>query len=120
MDGSTPRNDSVNSESMAHILDCEVRLEDSNVFGEVKSGLIKLRAPLIPLILDPRIDPEGTGHPYDTNPKLRTENGPSEGINSRLDIIWKKAFAMVASLEGVQIFALVFTLVKAAISPTCL
>jgi hypothetical protein len=100
-------------EPMAEIIDCKVELKGKNIFGEVKSGWIKLKAPLVPLILDPRVDPEGTGVPYDNNPKVRTEKGNPEGDYSRFDFAFSKttgreeALAMVESLKGVEIFALI-------------
>jgi hypothetical protein len=100
-------------EPVAEIIDCKVELKGKNIFGEVKSGWVELKAPLLPLILDPRVDPEGTGVPYDNNPKVRTEKGNPEGDYSRFDFAFSKstsreeALAMVESLKGVEIFALI-------------
>jgi hypothetical protein len=100
-------------EPLADIIDCKVEPKGKNMFGEVTSGWIKLKAPLIPLILNDRIDPEETGHPYDLNPKVRTEKGDPDGTHSRFDFPFSEptgredAIAMVESLKGVDIFALV-------------
>lgn len=102
-----------NLEPLAKILDCKVELKGKNIFGEVKSGWIKIQAPLVPLILDERVDPEGTGIPYDNNPKVKTEKGNPEGCYSRFDFPFseptgrEEALAMVESLKGVEIFALI-------------
>lgn len=100
-------------EPLADILDCKVELKGKNVFGEVKSGWIKMRAPLVPLTLDERIDPEGTGVPYDNNPIVRTEKGSPKGVYSRFDFTFtgpmgrENGLAMVESLKGVDIFGLI-------------
>jgi hypothetical protein len=113
-DGSM-RHDYEDWKPIAQILDCKVELKGNNIYGEITGGWIKLRAALLPLILDPRIDPKGTGHPYDKNPKVRAKNGPPEGTYSRLDMKWtgpqgrENAEAMVASLKGVPIFALILS-----------
>jgi hypothetical protein len=102
-----------NWEPVGEIIDCKVELKEKNIFGEVKSGWIKLKAPMVPLTLDPRVDPKGTGVPYDNNPKVRTEKGDPEGEYSRFDFAFSKstgreeALAMVESLKGVEIFALI-------------
>jgi hypothetical protein len=100
-------------EPLAEILDCKVEMKGKNIHGEVKSGWIKMQAPLVPLILDQRVDPEGTGIPYQNNPKVRTENGDPNGFYSRFDFPFSEptgredALAMVESLKGVDIFALI-------------
>jgi hypothetical protein len=100
-------------EPLADILDCKVERKGKNIFGEVKSGWIKIQAPLVPLILDERVDPEGTGIPYDNNPKVRTEKGDPEGLHSRFDFPFSEptgredALVVVAGLKGVDIFALI-------------
>jgi hypothetical protein len=102
-------------EPMAEILDYKIELKGENYFGEVKSGWIKMQAPLVPLILDPRVDPEGTGIPYHNNPIVRTEKGDPDGTFSRFDFPFsaptgrEDALDMVKSLEGVDIFALIIT-----------
>jgi hypothetical protein len=102
-----------NWEPVATIIDCHAEHKGNNPFGEVTSGWIKMRAPVVPLILDPRIDPEDSGHPYDNNPKVRTEKGGSKTAHSRFDFDFsgpngrEDAEAMVSSLEGVPISALI-------------
>lgn len=98
---------------VADILDCKIEPKGKNIFGEVKSGWIKLRAPLVALILDERVDPEGTGQPYENNPKVRTHRGDPEGDHSRFDFHFsaitgrEDALAIVESLKGVDMFALI-------------
>jgi hypothetical protein len=100
-------------EALADILDYKVELKGQNIFGEVKSGSIKLQAPLVPLILDERIDPEGTGVPYDNNPKVRAQKGDPDGFYSRFDFPFsgptgrEDALALVESLKSVEISALI-------------
>lgn len=100
-------------EPVAEIIDHKVNLKGENIFGEVESGWIKIKAPLVRLILDPRVDPEGTGVPYDNNPKVKTEKGNHEGTYSRFDFGFststgrEQGVAMVESLKGVDIFALI-------------
>lgn len=100
-------------EPLADILDCEVEPKGKNIFGEVKSGWIKMLAPLVPLILDERVDPEGTGIPYNNNPKVRTKQGDPEGLYSRFDFPFSgptgrdEALTIVESLKAVDIFALI-------------
>jgi hypothetical protein len=70
-------------------------------------------APLVPLILDERVDPEGTGIPYNNNPKVRTKKGDPEGLYSRFDFPFSgptgrdEALTIVESLKAVDIFALI-------------
>lgn len=65
------------------------------------------------LILDERVDPEGTGQPYENNPKVRTHRGDPEGDHSRSDFHFsaitgrEDALAIVESLKGVDMFALI-------------
>jgi hypothetical protein len=100
-------------ESLADILECEVELKGKNAFGEVRNGWIKLRAPLVPLILDEHVDPEETDLPYHNNPTVRTEKGVPEVEYSRFDYTFtgprgrENAFALVKSLKGVDIFTLI-------------
>jgi len=81
----------------AAILDCHVELKGSNPFGEVSSGWIKLRALLVPLFLNEKIDPDGFGVPYAKNPLARTENGDPNGTYSRFDIDFSNI-----TMEGAQ------------------
>jgi len=100
-------------EPLADILDCKVELKGKNIFGEVKNGWIKMQAPLVLLILDERVDPEATGVPYHNNPKVRTKKGDPKGFYSRFDFPFagptarEDALAIVESLKGVDIFALI-------------
>lgn len=48
-------------EPLAEILECRVEIRGENIFGEVKSSHIKMRAHLVSLILNPRVDLDGTG-----------------------------------------------------------
>lgn len=109
-----------NWEPLATIIDCHVEVKGLNPFGEVKSGWIKIQAPLEPLFLDERIDPDGEGVPYSRNPKVRTEKGNPEGEYSRFDVNLiegtdEDAVALVRSLKNVKIFALI--LAKEATTP---
>lgn len=107
-------------EPVAEILEYKVDLKGKNIFGEVTNGWIKLKAPLLPLTLDPRIDPENDGIHYSVNPKIWTEDWKGEpgGTYSRFDFDFtgpdrrEDAHAMVKSLEGVPIFALILASMK--------
>ncbi|KLU91055.1 hypothetical protein MAPG_09579 [Magnaporthiopsis poae ATCC 64411] len=46
---------------MASVLDCQVELEGKSAFGRVKSGCIKMKAPLLPVVLT-----HSRSHPKDT------------------------------------------------------
>ena len=112
VDGITAAGLTENWEPLATIIDCHVEVKGSNPFGEVKSGWIKIQAPLEPLILDERIGPDGDGVPYSRNPKVRTEKGNPDGEYSRFDVNLiegtdEDAVALVRSLKNVKIFALI-------------
>jgi hypothetical protein len=99
-------------EPLATVIDCHVELKGINPYGEVKSGWIKLQAPLEPLFLAPLVDPDNTGIPYENNPKVWTETGNPEGVHSRFDFAFsgksgkEEGLAIVQSLEGMSLFAL--------------
>ncbi|OAG06439.1 HET-domain-containing protein [Paraphaeosphaeria sporulosa] len=98
---------------LAEILDAKVVLKDTNPFGEVADGWIKLRAPCeqLYLIMDDW-DPEVKGYKYNKNVKVRTGNGNPKGGFSRFDFDFtaedapQEAKKIVKSLEGVEIYAL--------------
>jgi hypothetical protein len=100
-------------EYVATIIDCYVELQGENPYGEVKSGWIKLQAPLEPLFLDENFNPEEASVPYDHNPIVRTANGNSEGVHSRFDFAFtdddakEVSLTLVQSLKNVSIFALI-------------
>lgn len=95
------------------MLDTKVQLKGVNPYGEVTGGWIKLRAPMVRLILLEGWDPPSEGLPYDNNPKVRTAMGAPEGVYSRFDFDFtgpgaaQEARAIVQNLKDVEIFALV-------------
>jgi hypothetical protein len=107
-------------ERVAEIIDCKVEPKGKNAFGEVKSGWIKLRAPLVPLIMDLGVDLENEGTPYGNNPKVRTQNGDPDGFYSRFDFAFsgpngrEESLAEVESLKGINLFALILLKIVAA------
>lgn len=113
VDGTPAMGLSCKWKALGEVLGYQVERKGKNAFGEVRSGWIKLRAPLVPLIMDGKIDPEESGAPYSNNPMIRTHNGDPEGFYSRFDFAFsgprgrEEALAEVESLKGVSLYALI-------------
>jgi hypothetical protein len=94
---------------IAEIIDVHVELKGSNIYGEVTTGWIKIRAPLVRIFLN-ELSGNETEIRYDRDPKVRTENGDQRGGRSHFDIHPTKladTAAMIKSFENVEIFALI-------------
>lgn len=113
MDGIVGDSTSEKFEPVARVLDQHIELSGQNPFGEVKSGWLKIQAPLQRLYIDENFAPDGKGVPYENNPKVRTETGSPEGTHARFDFAFthedapEVAMALVKSLREVEIFAMV-------------
>jgi hypothetical protein len=100
-------------EPLAEIINCKVELKGKNPYGEVKSGWIRLRAPLVPLIMIGYGKDDVIAHPYENNPMVRTQSGDPKGFHSRFDFAFaeptghEEGLAEIESLKGIDIFALV-------------
>ncbi|KAF5962811.1 hypothetical protein FBULB1_13818 [Fusarium bulbicola] len=103
-------------EEVAKILDVDVDLKGTNIYGEVTSGKLQIQAPLERLYLDVKDwDPTKPGFAYDNNPPIRTAH---DETHSRFDFDFtaddapQEALKIVESLEGKEFFALILLKVK--------
>ncbi|KAF4442098.1 hypothetical protein FACUT_2322 [Fusarium acutatum] len=98
-------------EEVARILDVNVDLKGTNIYGEVTSGRLRIQAPMERLYLDVKDwDPRKPGFKYDNNPPIRTAH---DETHSRFDFDFtaddapEEALKIVKSLEGKEFFALI-------------
>jgi hypothetical protein len=104
-----------NIELLALVIDCCIELKGSNPYGEVKSGWIKLQAPLQPLFLTGHYNPGPWGKFRNKYTMVRTERGNPSGCEADFDFEFgiettrEDGSTLLSCPESVEIFALFLT-----------
>ena len=94
-------------EPLATIVDYHVELKGQNPYGEVNSGWIKLRAPIVPFFPSGEPDHDHETVPHNRSMRLRTEHGHPYGSYSLLDVVDLTDEAQAASVRSLSLFVLV-------------
>jgi hypothetical protein len=99
-------------EPLAFVLDCQIELVGESAFGSVKSGRIKMEAPLLPIVLvDSRDHADDTSEDFPRKPKhlyFQTARGTGSGSSGRFDFVGKRhAETELAARQDGNVFALV-------------
>lgn len=96
----------------AHLIDYYVELKGKNPFGEVKSGWIKLQAPLLPLYLTGRRVANPEGKFISESPLVRIQDGTDE-YEARFDVenfvesTCEDGSKRISFPESIKMFALI-------------
>ncbi|KAF2111648.1 heterokaryon incompatibility protein-domain-containing protein [Lophiotrema nucula] len=72
---------------IATVLDCKVELKGDNPYGEVKSGWLKVRAPIEPLKRSEELEKDWQTAPHKRATRLTTRNGDNFGSFAMFDTL---------------------------------
>ncbi|KAF4499672.1 hypothetical protein FAGAP_4123 [Fusarium agapanthi] len=103
-------------EEVARVLEVNVDLKGTNIYGEVTSGRLRIQAPMERLYLEVKDwDPTKPGFAYENNPPIRTAHDETHSrfnFDFTADDAPQEVLKIVENLEGKELFAFILLKVK--------